>query len=89
MTLEERLLKRLQNWRAAAKQHREAMDELDGRNEEWWMHKVEAEVFERVVSELAVDLSARSTASAPRPPRRVQRNGDNLTVRARTRPVVG
>lgn len=60
MTLEERLLRRLQNWRAAARQHRSCMDELEEQSEEWWMHKLEAEVFERVVSEVAVDLSARN-----------------------------
>lgn len=60
MTLEERLLRRLRNWRAGAKQHREAMDELNEDSEEYWLHKVEAEVFERVTSELAADLSARN-----------------------------
>lgn len=60
MTLEDRLLRRLRNWQAAARQHRQAMDELDEEidKNEWWMHKVEAEVFERCISELAVDLSA-------------------------------
>ena len=80
MTLEERLLKRVQLWRAAAKQHRECMDELSERDDEWWMHKVEAEAFERCTSELAADLSAISTPSAPRLARRVKRDGDNLTV---------
>lgn len=63
MTLEERLLRRLKNWRAAAKQHREAMDELNEESDEYWMHKVEAEVFERVVSELVADLGARNEPS--------------------------
>lgn len=60
MTLEERLLRRLKNWRAAAKQHREAMDELDEEvdADEWTLHKNEAEVFERVISEVTADLSA-------------------------------
>lgn len=58
MTLEERLLRRLKNWRAAAKLHREAMDELFEHDDEWWMHKVEAEAFERCVSELTADLAA-------------------------------
>lgn len=70
MTLEERLLRRLQSWRAAAKQHRSCMDELDEEVDprEWQLHKTEAEVFERVVSELAADLSAIS--DPPHKPRR-------------------
>lgn len=66
MTLEERLLKRLALWRQAAKLHRQAMDELDEEvdKHEWLLHRVEAEVFERCVSELAIDLSARNV---PRP----------------------
>lgn len=62
MTLEDRLVRRLQNWRAAAKQHRQCMDELDEEVDraEWWLHKSEAECFERCVSELAADLGARS-----------------------------
>lgn len=66
MTLEERLQRRLQLWRAAAKQHRDCMDELNEQDEEWTMHRLEAEVFERVVAELCVDLSARSTATPTR-----------------------
>ena len=61
MTLEERLQRRLQNWRAAARQHRECLDELNEESDEYWMHKVEAEVFERVSAELIADLSARSS----------------------------
>lgn len=63
MTLEERLVKRLRNWQAAAKLHREAMDELDEEIDktEWLLHKSEAEVFERCGSELAADLSARTS----------------------------
>lgn len=70
MTLEERLSKRLQNWRAAAKQHREAMDELDEEvdADEWTLHKNEAEVFERCISELVADLSKRND-----PPKRKTR----------------
>jgi hypothetical protein len=66
MTLEERLLKRLALWREAAKIHRAAMDELDEDvdRDEWLLHKVEAENFERCVSELAIDISARNV---PRP----------------------
>jgi hypothetical protein len=62
MTLEERLARRLRNWQAAAKLHRQAMDELDEEvdNHEWFLHKSEAEVFERVSSELAADLAARN-----------------------------
>jgi hypothetical protein len=62
MTLEDRLVRRLQNWRAAAKQHRQCMDELDEEvdRDEWWLHKSEAECFERCVSELAADLAARN-----------------------------
>ena len=60
MTLEERLQRRLKNWRAAAREHRSCMDELNEEVDEYWMHKVEAEVFERVISELVADLSARS-----------------------------
>jgi hypothetical protein len=37
---------------------------LDEENDEWLLHKVEAENFERCVSELAADLSARNI---PRP----------------------
>ena len=68
MTLEERLQKRLRLWRAAAKQHRDCMDELDEHDEEWTMHRLEAEVFERVVSELAGDLSARNDPPKTRLP---------------------
>ena len=80
MTLEQRLLKRSQLWRIAARQHRECMDGFTDREEDWWIHKVEAEVFERCVSELATDLSARSAPPSPPLARRVQRNRDNLTV---------
>lgn len=70
MTLEERLLRRLRNWQAAAKQHRSCMDELDEEvdRSEWQLHKTEAEVFERCGSELAADLSAIN--DTPRKPRR-------------------
>ena len=66
MTLEERLLRRLQSWRVAAKQHRESMDELDEEidKNEWLLHKSEAECFERCGSELAADLSARNNVRA-------------------------
>lgn len=64
LTLEERLQKRLRLWRIAAKQHRQCMDELQDKDEEWTMHRLEAEVFERCITELIVDLSARS---APTP----------------------
>lgn len=64
LTLEERLQKRLRLWREAAKQHRQCMDELEEQDEEWMMHRLEAEVFERCITELIVDLSARS-ATAP------------------------
>ena len=57
-SLEERLIKRLRSWRAAARQHRECLDELNDDSDEYWMHKVEAEVFERVMSEIATDLMA-------------------------------
>jgi hypothetical protein len=42
------------------------MDELSEELErdEWFLHKTEAEVFERCVAELAIDLSARSTLPA-------------------------
>lgn len=63
LTLEERLQKRLRLWREAAKQHRQCMDELNDDSDEYWMHKVEAEVFERVVAEVIADLSARSRVS--------------------------
>lgn len=68
MTLEERLVRRLRNWQAAAKQHRESMDELDEEidKNEWLLHKSEAEVFERVASELAADLSARNGSAKAR-----------------------
>jgi hypothetical protein len=38
------------------------MDELDEEvdRDEWWLHKSEAECFERCVSELAADLAARN-----------------------------
>jgi hypothetical protein len=62
MTLEERLARRLRNWQAAAKLHRQELDELDEEvdNHEWLLHKIEAEVFERCASELAADLAARN-----------------------------
>lgn len=63
MTLEERLQKRLQSWRSEARNHREAMAEGPAKDEEWWMHKLEAETFERCAGDLAADLSARSTPS--------------------------
>ena len=84
MTLEERLQRRLRNWRDAARQHRQCMDELSDESGEYWMHKVEAEVFERVISEVIADLSARSTPSAPRLSRGVKGNRHNLTVRSGT-----
>jgi hypothetical protein len=52
-------------------------------------HRIEAEVFERVASELAVDLSARSRPAPSRLPRSVHGNGDDLTVGAGASPVVG
>lgn len=41
------------------------MDELDEEvdRDEWWLHKSEAECFERVISEVAADLGARSEPS--------------------------
>jgi hypothetical protein len=36
------------------------MDEIDEENDEWWSHKIEAEVFERCVAELTADLAART-----------------------------
>lgn len=73
MTLEERLVRRLRNWQAAAKQHREAMDELDEETDacEWQLHKSEAEAFERCASELAADISARND-----PPRNTREKKD-------------
>lgn len=72
MTLEERLVRRLRNWQAAAKQHREAMDELDEEvdSHEWRLHKSEAECFERCVSEIAADLAARNDPKKRRPTRK-------------------
>lgn len=64
MTLEERLLKRLRLWQSAARMHRQCQEEIyDEDNIEWTMHRLEAEVFERCIAELAVDLSARSSPS--------------------------
>lgn len=34
------------------------MDELFEQQEEWWMHKLEAEVFERCITEIVSDLAA-------------------------------
>ena len=34
------------------------MDELSDECDEYWMHKVEAEVFERCISEISADLAA-------------------------------
>ena len=68
MTLEERLQRRLKNWRAAAKLHRDCMDELDESVDEWTMHRLEAEVFERVITEVVTDLSARNEPPKRRAP---------------------
>lgn len=87
MTLEQRLVRRLRNWRDAARQHRDAMDDYDelspdrSEQNEWLMHKVEAEAFERCMSEVVADLSADLPAStAARLARSVHSNRDNLTV---------
>lgn len=67
LTLEERLQKRLQLWRSAARMHRQCQEELnDIENIEWTMHRLEAEVFERCITELIVDLSARSASTPAR-----------------------
>lgn len=64
LTLEERLQRRLQLWRSAARMHRQCQEEIDDEsNVEWTMHRIEAEVFERCITELIVDLSARSAPS--------------------------
>lgn len=61
MTLEERLHKRLWLWRKAALQHRECMEELTENEEEWYLHRAEAEVFERCADELIEDLAKRKS----------------------------
>lgn len=74
MTLEERLQKRLQLWRSAAREHQMCMEELDPESEdpkeraEWFDHKLEAEVFERCITEVIADLSARSSPPKTRLP---------------------
>ena len=58
MTLEERLAKRVRNWRVAERDHRNAMIELDDESDEYWLHKVEADLFERVIAEVLSDVTA-------------------------------
>ena len=60
MTLEKRLNARLQQWRADLERRRYEWDRYENRSEEWWLSKMEVEMLERCVTELASDLMARN-----------------------------
>jgi hypothetical protein len=56
--LENRLERRLYEWRKMAKAFREAQHEREPSEEEWELNKAWADAIERCASELGSDLSA-------------------------------
>jgi hypothetical protein len=60
MTLEERLIRRLQEWRKLARRYRVAQDECEDQSDEWHLNKENKEMLYRCIDELAADLGGRN-----------------------------
>lgn len=56
--LENRLEKRLGEWRKLAKRYRCAQNECDEQSDEWHLNKENAEMIDRLAAEIREDLSA-------------------------------
>lgn len=69
MTLEERLIRRLQEWRKLARRYRVAQDECEDQSDEWHLNKENKEMLYRCIDELAADLGARNEAQRREPVR--------------------
>ena len=69
MTLEERLIRRLQEWRKLAIRYRVAQDECEDQSDEWHLNKENKEMLYRCIDELAADLGARNEAQRREPVR--------------------
>lgn len=66
MGLEERLQRRLGEWRKLARRYRIAQDGCDVNTDEWWLNKENAEMIDRLSAELAGDLAV-DLATTPTP----------------------
>lgn len=63
MTLEQRCVRLIQEWRRMAKAYRLAQDESAAQSNEWRLNAASAEGYERCVNELVKAVQARSEST--------------------------